>query len=171
MTLQVRPRNGGDSGDDRFYNPNRDLAYCFRDMALATADMLAEESWPDHLRDYLEHHEIDEEMLGKASVAFCEFVCSSTNADETLQQALERVGWFKLPEAAQQAYLACLGRVVASYFIVCVRQATGLGEPPSFDAAELRQRAKEVAHVLCQSVWTRRWRRFIAWFRPKGGKK
>lgn len=171
MTLQVRPRHGSVEGDDRFYNPNRDLAYCFRDMALATADLLDEDRWPDHLREYLKHEHVNEETLGLASVAFCEFVCSSVDPDETLQQALERVGWFELPNAAQTVYLACLGRAVASYFVVAVRQATTLGDPVPFDTGGLQSRAREVSDALCRSRWSRRWGRLKTWLRRKAGGK
>jgi hypothetical protein len=151
MTLQARMSQD----DPRFYNPNRDVAHCFAEVARETAARLEDERW-EVIHKLGEQHQITQEDLGLACKAFCEFVTADFRKGESMLACLERVGWFEVKPEAQLFYLGVLGTVVAGVFFAGVREATLGGVGPLLSCQDLRQRGAECARAMTMPRWRRR---------------
>lgn len=147
------------ANDPRWYNVNRDVAHNFAHAIRETARRLDEKCWPE-LVALLENQKVTDEDLGIACQALCQFVASAAdNPKETMQQALDRSGWFASPFPAQVAVLAVLGTVLLGYYWIGVRDATVGGVGPTADMDDLRQAGRLCSRLLTESPWQRGWRR------------
>lgn len=152
MTMQARMS----AGDDRLYNPARDVAHCFGDIARETARRLEEARWP-WLRGYLTHYNVTDDQLGEASRAFLEFVATATDSrdEKAMCDAMIRVGWFDVPEPAQFAWLALLGTVVNGYFWIGVHEATIGGTGPCSTFGDLALVGRRTSRLMAMPRWKR----------------
>lgn len=153
MSLQARTSEW----DHRLYSVNRDVAHNFRFVVEELARRLTDNRWKP-VGEYLRLKCSEEEDLGAACKAFIDFVASTaTNPKETMEEALTRVGWFKVPEAAQVAYMAYLGTILAGIYFHGAREATLQGKGPCSEISEL-----VAAGALCHKLMTvPRWRRSV----------
>jgi hypothetical protein len=151
MTLQARMSEG----DQRLYNPNRDVAHNFSTVVGEVADRLEEERWPA-ITAYLKDQDVTEEQLGAACKAFIEYVAGACDSpDEKMTEVLTRVGWYKVPEPAQVAYMAYLGTVMSGVYFVGAREATLGGEGPCDNLEDLRKAGRECHKAMTVPKWRR----------------
>lgn len=142
--------------DPRLYNVNRDVAHNFGDVVREVAGRLEDARWPI-IAEICKHYNVTEDQLGLACEAFCKFVASSVEVPkERMNEALARCGWFNVPEAAQVAYMAYLGTVMAGYFYAGVREATLAGVGPAQTYQDLREVGSRASKLLTSSRWRRR---------------
>jgi hypothetical protein len=143
-------------GDNRLYNPGRDLAHCFGSACQLTAKQLTDKRWPA-LQALCDDYKVAPEDLGAACQAFLMAVGTAADVREEKHphDALMRVGWFDVKEPAQIAFVAMLGVVCFGYFYRGVREATLGGEGPACGNRELAAMGQEVARVLALSPWKR----------------
>lgn len=161
--------------DPRLYNVNRDVAHNFGDVVREVAARLEDGAWPA-VKAMLARQQVTEDQLGAACAAFCTFVASSVDVPkERMHEALQRSGWFAVPEAAQIAYMAYLGTVMTGYFYAGVREATLQGVGPAQTYQDLRAVGTRSAKVMAAPRWRRKIdalaaRVRLAWATLTGGK-
>lgn len=161
--------------DERFYDPNRDLAHCYDQVLMEVAKRLEAGTWSP-LSEYLEQHGIDQDQLGEACRAYCDFIVHTTDDQrETLEAVLKRVGWFEIPEPAQVAYVAYIGLVITGMFFKGRRDATLLDEQRISSPVHLRHYGRRSAKIMTMPRW-RRWIYYLLraparWYRRKTRKR
>ena len=157
MSLQMRLSQS----DARLYSANRDVAHCFAPVVKEVAARLEDNRWPA-VGQYLTDLGVSDAALGEACVAFVYFVRSAVDyPKESMADALARCGWYKLPEAAQVAYMAYLGTVVSGIFFHGVREVTINGEGPCSTMGDLVAAGERAHRLLTIPRWRRPW--FRAW--------
>jgi hypothetical protein len=151
-------------GDQRLYNPNRDVAHNFPAIVKEVAGRLEDERW-EAVTKYMKEQGANMDDLGAACEAFVNFVHGAVDEpNEKMGEVLHRVGWFKLPEAAQVAYMAYLGTVMSGVFFVGAREATIGGEGPCSNLEDLQQAGRDCHKAMTRSKWRRAIGRFFGRF-------
>jgi hypothetical protein len=119
--LQLRlPKDQG--GDGRWYNPNRDIAYCWQYLVKRAASVLEDAAQEPWLRSYLDHYQVTLDDLGEGIAVYVRYmVYAHTPSIQGLPQALEQSGWYKLAPAVQGAVLMALGQVMTCAFYPAIR--------------------------------------------------
>jgi hypothetical protein len=112
--------------DDRFFSPDRDLAYCAPHLvhrAIHGLDPMRQEPW---IRDYLLQQKIEDEQLVEGARVIAEYM-NKTLKDPVHKEpyeALDAAGFFKLPPNVQHIVLAKLGQVFLSAIFPSIRDIT-----------------------------------------------
>jgi hypothetical protein len=141
--------------DPRLYNPNRDVAHNFRQVIERVAGRLEDKLWPD-LTAILKREKVSMNDLGDACAALCKFIVPDSDEMKlSMQECLDRSGWFRTPGGAQVAVMAILGTVLLGYHFAGVREATIQGEGPVLSLQGLAERGEEAARYVALSPWRR----------------
>lgn len=157
MSLQARTSEW----DHRLYSVNRDVAHNFAYVVQELATRLTDDRWKE-IGNYLRESGVTEAELGTACKAFIEFVASAASSPkESMEQALTRVGWFKLPAAAQVAYMAYLGTILSGIYFHGAREATTQGKGPCAEIPELISSGVLCEQLMTMSKWRRGLYRFV----------
>jgi len=151
--LQLRPKGT----NDPFYAPHRDIAYLAPHLCLAAMRGLDKGAWEPWYKEYLDHHGVTEEELGKGAEVLADYLnaCSRTPEDNVAQQVFERVGFLDLPKPVQFVIMAKVGQMALAGFFVGIREVTHLGEEPPMDIRELATTAADTAYYLSMPRWYR----------------
>jgi hypothetical protein len=159
MPVQMRLSQG----DDRFYSPDRDLAYCTPHLVMRAMRGLDPDNQEDWILDYLAEHKIDNDTLVKGAEVLAKYL-NSTMLDPQYKQpfeALTAAGYFALPQPVQTIICAKIGQVMISAFFSCIRDVTRTPENPPMDTAAIAQVAAELQARLTEPRWRRWLRRFF----------
>lgn len=136
--LQVREKGAGK--DNRFYNPNRDIAWLYAPAMKEAIFALDECNWTSGIRAIIEATGITEDDISEAVAALVKAHVLFTNVRSvsTPEDALVTAGFFQCKPAARYLITGRLGEVMLGGFFVAVRDVTHAGqEPPmSRDIAE-----------------------------------
>lgn len=153
MTLQARMS----AGDNRLYNPGRDVAHNFKEVMEEVARRLEDTNAWTELSDILKREKITDEDLGEACAAYCRYlVNSATDPKLPMVQAIEAAGFFNTKPAAQVAVMAMIGTVYAGIQHTGVREATVGGEGPLLDAKSLVKESQSLLEYMRYSRWFRK---------------
>lgn len=154
------------SSDGRLYNPSRDVAHHFVDVAkMVIAKIEQPGQWPSLAR-HIDECDLTDEELGIACKAFVDYVASVVDhPNEKMHDALHRCGWNSVSEDAMFAVMAVLGSISMGIYWTGAREATLNDEGPGITARELTADAKEIADIMTAPRWRRRWRK--RWLRFK----
>lgn len=119
--LQLRlPKDQG--GDGRWYNPNRDIAYCWQYLVKRAAAVLEDASQEPWLRSYLDHYQVTLDELGEGIAGYVRYmVYAHLPSTANLPAALDAAGWYRLRPAVQGAVLMALGQVLTCAFYPAIR--------------------------------------------------
>lgn len=156
----LQTRKITDQGEERWYSPDRDLAYAFPSLARAALDQLAITNWKPWFADYFAFAGLTEADIGEAAVAFAkyfEYVCSPEISSP--RQAFERAGWFELKSSAQVALFMKLGQVCTMAFYTAIRDITPFNTAPPIDQAALYASAMRANSQLVRGWSCTRWAR------------
>ena len=161
MSVQARMNQS----DPRLYSPNRDVAHNFRFVVTEVARRLEEGTWPE--LDALlvtalnpTSLQCNQVQLGQAAKAVITFVATAVqDPKEDMYAALIRSGWFAVPLAAQVAYMACLGQVMAGVYFHGARESTLGGEGPCSSVGDLVAAGRRVSQMMSIPRWRRPWAR------------
>jgi hypothetical protein len=145
---EITPKAGGAR-----YCPGRDFVHMYPAMIKCMTRCFNKELWPDitaaavdGLRGVTEV-DVPEATLGTAAwQAICEandvyweFLQACTdNADESVADVLERVGWLAVPRAGRQAYLAMMGQMMTGQLFAGLRDIVPDVEKPDLYVEALR---------------------------------
>lgn len=143
MTLQLRP--GGGSGDKRMYAPNRDLAWCFPQLAQIAFDAMGEADWETWYGDYLRYAGATEQDIGNAAEKLAAAI--GLFLDESIKsphEALDKSGFLETNRAAQVASLAKIGQIIVGAFFIAIRDVTLYGEEKPAVIVDLENAGKEL---------------------------
>jgi hypothetical protein len=136
------------STDQRAYNPNRDVAHNFKEVAMAVAKKVQNGDLAE-LHTFISAAGVTEDDLGAACAAFCKFVGSAADPEHrSMQTSLELSGWFDVPPLAQVAIMAALGTAFLGIQFVGVREATLGGQGPAMEMREVLQASEELLKLL-----------------------
>lgn len=137
------------SGEDRLYNPNRDVAHCFGWVVEEASRRLASQQWPV-LADYCKAHGVTPEELAAAAASFSAAVAQAAEHPEERRpaQTLKRVGFLDVRDEAQFAYQAVLGTVCLGIFWQGVKHASVGGFNPVVNSEGLAREAGLVSAAL-----------------------
>lgn len=158
MTLEMREING----PEVFYNPGRDLAYCYPDMLKLVAQRFDKNAWPE-LRALCEREKVSYDQLCDAFISFqTSLATAGDNPDEKMIDVLKRTGWFDQNPVAQMAVLAQIGTVVYGQLFHSVREHANDPNKRTL-IEEVAAAGLESCKLLRLSPWQRRlalgWRR------------
>ena len=144
------------SNDPRLYNPSRDVAHHFVDVAKEVVKRVEHpERWPA-LQRHLEQFGITDEQLGLACKAFVDFTASAVQKpEETMQDALKRVGWDDVQEDAILGVMGVLGSIMMGIYWTGCRETTMGGEGPGMDAQKLVSEGTKIATIMTIPRWRR----------------
>lgn len=125
---QFRPKNG----DDRMYNPDRDLAWCYPSLIKAAIQGLDDGKIGVWYGDYLKAKGVTPDDLRQVvktlSDSFQYFVNDeSVNSPE---DALRKSGFLAVNPAAQLVLMARIGQVMLGAFFSGIRDVTEMDLPP-----------------------------------------
>lgn len=156
-------------GNKQWYDPQRDLAYCWKTLVGGAADGLAETRWEDWFKDYFLHVGLTEEEIGRAFQVYVLAMANFTKEEfNTPREAMMAAGWFDLPPAAQAALFLKLGQVTTCAFFVGIRDAMfDRPEVPKATDEVFRAAAADAQEQLGRRTWIPAWlrrlvRRWIA---------
>ena len=151
MSMQMRVN----ASDPRLYSPDRDVAHNFHVVIQHVAKRLEDSHWAE-LGDYLKINHITSDQMGEGIKAYILFVMTAVqDKHETPQDALTRVGWFRVPAPVQIAVMAYLGTVMTGMYFVGVREATLGAQGPCSDVSALATAADNIGRLLSQPKWKR----------------
>jgi len=169
MALQVRLKEG----DPRFYNTNRDLAFCWPSMATEVVKLLSSGRW-DHIKTYLAENGVSDEEVGKACDAYCTFMSSATKNESSpspqshlrlMGPQMKKAGWFDVRPEAQIAFMAMLGNVATGMAWYSVREAT-FGDMEHVEYRHLQTAGRRAYLALSVPRWYRGlYLRLHQWFK------
>jgi hypothetical protein len=161
MTMQARMS----AGDNRLYNPSRDVAHNFQQVMEIVAGRLEDHTWPE-LDSILERERITMDELGEACGAYCRYLASAaTELQITLFDSLRKSGFLDCKPAAQVAVLAHIGACYAGIQYAGVREATVNGEGPLLTVEQLLVYAEQFRRYAGMSRRRRRFERLKSKFR------
>lgn len=147
-------------GDNRLYNPSRDVAHNFQQVMTLVADRLEDATWPE-LQEVLAREGATLDDLGEACGAYCTYLAESAQfPDRPMYDSLEQCGFFRTKPAAQVAVLAMIGTCYAGIQHAGIREATLGGEGPLATVEELMVYAQRLRDYTGMSRTRRRWERF-----------
>lgn len=159
MSMQARMS----ANDPRLYNPARDVAHNFHEVAKLVAERLEDGVWPE-LAQLLGREGITLDALGEACGAYCNYIGSAAYHPEwKMEEALAISGFLNCLPAAQVAVLAMYGVCYAGIQFAGVREATVADSGPLHDVAELIAVADRLRHSLRRSWWSRLKYKFMLW--------
>lgn len=136
--------------DDRFYSPDRDLAYCAPHLihrAMCGLDYEAQEPW---IRAYLADHNISNDALADAARAIATYM-NHALMDPAHKEpffALEAAGFFKLDPKVQHVVLAKMGQILLSASFTCIRDVTRQPNDPPFKTTEIADAAADLSDKI-----------------------
>lgn len=158
MSLQARMSKG----DDRLYNPGRDVAHNFKEvMETVAARLESTDQWFE-LAAILKQNKITDNDLGEACAAYCRYLVSAVESPQTpMAKAIEQAGFFNTKPAAQVAVMAMIGTVYAGIQHVGVREATMGGVGPMHDALTLVKEAESLLEYMRYPRWRRKLLKFF----------
>jgi hypothetical protein len=151
-TTGVRPK--GSTGP--MYHPERDLAYITPTlMAQAMSTLVIEKMRPE-LQEFAADHNVTQEDLNRAVVAFAEaqqLYVSLANPIDSAHQALEAKMFFHETLATRLLITAAIGEAITGAWFVSVRDVTRVDQdsPAITQMAEMLEAARTVAGV--NLVW------------------
>lgn len=159
MNMQARMS----ANDPRLYNPARDVAHNFHEVAKLVAARLEDGMWPE-LAGVLAREGVTLDALGEACGAYCNYIGSAaTHPEWEMEDALRVSGFLNCLPAAQVAVLAMYGVCYAGIQFAGVREATVADSGPLNDVAELIKAADRLRRHLRRSWWAQLKYRFMAW--------
>ncbi len=148
-------------GDDRLYNPGRDVAHNFKEVMESVAARLEDSACWKELREVLAREKVTDNDLGEACAAYCRYLVTSANSPKVpMAEAIELAGFFKTKPAAQVAVMAMIGTVYAGIQHVGIREATLGGVGPLQDAKSLVREAESLTRYMRYPRWFRKAYRF-----------
>lgn len=132
MPLQMRPGSPGrPPSDERYYSPDRDIAWCFQPLAAAAVNGMRRDHWEPWYGEYLAATGTTEQDVARACMAMCKASTSFLDTKITEPaQALEAAGFFATPKPAQLAVAAKLGQVMLGAFFTAIRDVHQVGQKP-----------------------------------------
>ncbi len=148
---------------DKALDPNRDIAHNFQFVLRTVAGRLEDHPWKA-LRQLLQSAGVTEQVLGETCEAFIHFAVSMTdNRKETMEQALNRCGWDKLPEEAKIAFMAYFGTVYAGMAFAGIRSATYGDKGPVEDMKRegMVEFAEQISKAMTRRMWVKKLSRLI----------
>ena len=151
MALQMRPR-GTDSVP---YAPARDIVYLLPSVVQNVAERLEEERFVT-LHSWLQERHVTSEELAEACRAFIEFMRTAhERPKETVQEALERVGWFEVRDEARIAYIFYIGAQLMGVMWQGVRDTSILTDEVLMEMNRLADLGDQVQRALARPKWRR----------------
>ena len=136
------------AADGRLYNPNRDVAHCFKFVVEQVSMRFDTEQWRA-LTDLLDNDDVSLTDVGNALQCFIKFVASSVdNGKETMESCLQRTGFLDCSDTEQIAVLSYVGLVVTGMFFQGVREVTLGGRGPVTDTSDLRLAGELAANAI-----------------------
>lgn len=158
MTMQARMS----AGDNRLYNPGRDVAHHFKEVMETVAARLENTAQWFELSAILKQNGTTDEDLGEACAAYCRYLVASANDPKLpMVKAIEQSGFFNTQPAAQVAVMAMIGTVYAGIQHVGVREATLDKVGPLYDAKSLVKEAESLLEYMRYPRWRRKLSRFF----------
>ena len=158
MPLQAKMSQG----DQRLYNPSRDVAHTFADIIKEVARRIDLKMWPE-MQEFLAKQGLRDAEVGAALQIFTRFVADTNVPREPMWDALERHGWYEVEPAAQIVIMAYLGQLYTGMAWVGIREATLGGEGPLKTCQDMFKAGQRGADLLSipawKRPWVRRWRR------------
>lgn len=149
--------------DPRLYNPSRDVAHNFPDVARVLAARLDGGAWTA-LEALLIEKKVTTDELGQAVETFCGFVVTAAdNPKETMSGTLARSGFEACREEAKIAVMAMLGTVILGYYWAGVREVTIVGDGSCMTYKDLQDAGAEAHRLIMVPKWRRRLRSVKRW--------
>ena len=156
MSLSLRPKGSSDP----FYNPGRDLAYCYPKAVEEVAKRFNEHRWPE-LEALAADAGVTFDQLCDAMDAYIAFLnIAHERPEEKIGECMVRSKWLAQPKAAQIAIVAMLGTVVTGQLFYAIRDTSSPDEQNA-DIQAITKYGGEAkrwmyAHPLRTKLWT--WR-------------
>lgn len=143
-------------GDNRLYNPNRDVAHNFDFVIQEVAKCMEEGRWAALTKLARDAH-LTDECLGKCCEAVIKFMgVQADNPKESMAACLARCGFLDLPEIARVVTMAYLGQVTLGIHHHGVREATMGGVGPAASYKKLRWHGRKLVLLMKMSPLRRR---------------
>lgn len=165
MPMKLRPKGS----NDPFYNPNRDLAYCYPQMVEEIAKRFNDHRW-GYLESMAEQYGASFDSLCDAMDAYIAFLnAAHREPEKAMQQVMADSGWLSQPKAAQVAIMAMLGTVCTGQLFYAIREESTPEAGPQ-DVADLQQYMGQAKRVLYAHPWKERlrsWCRRLLYRRPR----
>jgi hypothetical protein len=148
--------------DERFYSPDRDLAYCTPHLVLRAMQSLDPDNQEPWIKEYLAANNITNDQLveGAASLAI---YLNKTMLDPQYKEpydALNAAGFFSLPQAVQNVICMKLGQVFVSAFFSAIRDVTRDPNDPPMDTKAIAEVAGTLIKRLSRPKKRRFWERW-----------
>lgn len=145
--------------DARFYNADRDLAYCCPHLmfrAVAGLDKERQEEW---VQQYVAQHLVSDAELLDVAKSMSDYL-NATALDPTNQQpfdALTAAGFFKLRPSVQTLMLAKLGQVFLSAIFPSIRDTVRDPQTPPLGADKMIEAVHSLETSLRpkNTLWSR----------------
>ena len=149
--------------DERFFSPDRDLAYCTPHLvyrAMVGLDPGKRESWID---SYLQKNNISEEELAKGAECLADYLNRSVLDPQYKQpfEALEASKFFDVAFDVQTLILAKIGQVYMSGFFTSIRDVTRTPDKPAADMTKLSEEAKRLVEFSAWFNSIPKWRKWL----------
>jgi hypothetical protein len=150
------------ASDERFYSPDRDLAYCASNLikrAIVGLDPDKQEPW---VVKSIQDNNISLESLSDAAKALATYI-NNTLTDPQYKQpldSLEAAGFFKLPLPVQQLVCAKVGQVFLSAIFPSIRDVIRDPHKPAYKIEDLG------AIAACTADKIRRYTSMYSWLKP-----
>jgi hypothetical protein len=131
------------------YNPHRDVAHNFKEVAELVAGRLEDHSWHE-LSEVLIREGVSMDQLGEAMGCFCTYLASAADPDKSdwsMCKSIQESGFFDCDDAAQVAVMACFGQAFAGIQFAGIREVSLDGEGPMLQIKELGRFAEEFRQI------------------------
>lgn len=157
MALKLRPKGS----NDPYYNPLRDLAYCYPQAVENVVTKFNEHRWPE-LEQLVATEGVTFDNLCDAMDAYVTFLNEAhKDPSEQLRDVMARTGWLSQPKGAQIAIMAMLGSVVTGQLFHAIRDES-TPEDQMHEVASLYASMQEAKKWMYASPWTVRVRLFVS---------
>lgn len=163
------------ANDERFYSPDRDLAYCSPHLVHRAMLGLNPENQEHWIRAFIEENNIPPEQLVEAARALADYMNKALTDPQYKQpfEALQAVGFFNLDPKTSCIVCAKLGQVFLSAIFSSIRDVTRDPKAPPFNTKEIADAAEKLQEDVRKFRTMPRWRirlkRTVRWIREKLG--
>lgn len=151
--------------DRRRYNPSRDLAYVWPQIAKGAIMGFEAEVGCPVTQHHIQTYQLTEEELGEAAYRLAQFF-KFAQSDEvnSVEEAMQKAGFTELSLAAQAAILVRLGMAVTGAAFYAIRDVVIPEDAPMTDKMMAKAGDAGRAAFARRSWWKRLWRWVSSWW-------
>lgn len=151
-------RQGGQTGNDGWYAPNRDLANCGPALLASAITALDPEFHEPWFKEFLTKFDVKDEDMAAAATCMATAMMAIVEAEHP-PAALEAAGFTELPVEAQAAMYIRLGQILLGGVFSSVKDVSKQGDEPPASIKELTTVARDTIiqynYTKSPPIWTR----------------